>query len=81
MKITMLSTRYGSEDGFVVNKFERGQSYDVAHTLAARLINRGHAIEDRFSDLSFPALAADFSKIFGVSPHVADMFQEIYKEQ
>lgn len=41
----MLETRRGSEDGFVVRRFLRGHSYDLADTLARALIRAGYAAE------------------------------------
>jgi hypothetical protein len=43
MLITMLETRRGSEDGFTVRQFIRGQKYDVADALARRFLNCGWA--------------------------------------
>lgn len=47
MKITMLHTKRGSEDGFVVRQFEAGQTYDVADTLARSFVSQEVAIERR----------------------------------
>jgi hypothetical protein len=38
MRIIMLQTRYGSEDGFVVRRFIKNQEYEIADSLAAYFI-------------------------------------------
>lgn len=43
MRVLMLDTRYGSEDGFVVRRFYRTQHYDMADSLAAAFIRLGVA--------------------------------------
>lgn len=43
MKITMLATRRGSEDGHVVKRFYEGETYEVADTLARSFIANGWA--------------------------------------
>ena len=45
MRILMLETRRGSEDGFIVRRFDAGQTYELAQMLARRFIRRGWAIE------------------------------------
>jgi hypothetical protein len=45
MHILMLETRRGSEDGFVVRRFEKGRHYDVADLLARMFIRFGWACE------------------------------------
>lgn len=44
MKIKMLSTRYGSEDGFKSQPYKRGEEYDVAESLAVSFVNDGYAV-------------------------------------
>lgn len=44
MRILMLETRRGSEDGFVVRRFCRGLSYEVADTLARAFIRAEWAV-------------------------------------
>ncbi len=43
MKITMLQTRYGSEDGFVVRRFLKNHQYEIADSLGAYFIWLGVA--------------------------------------
>lgn len=43
MRIIMLQTRYGSEDGFVVRRFVKNQEYEMADSLAAYFIRHGLA--------------------------------------
>jgi hypothetical protein len=43
MKIIMLSTRYGSEDGFVVRRFLQNHQYEIADSLAAYFMQIGAA--------------------------------------
>lgn len=43
MKIIMLHTRYGSEDGFVVRRFLQGVEYEVADSLGAWFVQIGVA--------------------------------------
>lgn len=43
MQILMKETRRGSEDGFAVKQYHKGESYDVAHTMGAAFINAGWA--------------------------------------
>lgn len=45
MKILMLETRRGSEDGHIPRPFKAGEIYDIAHTLAAAFINVGWAVK------------------------------------
>ncbi len=47
MWITMLETRYGSEDGFFVRAFEAGESYDIADGLARAFMQAGSAVKLR----------------------------------
>ena len=44
MKIQMLKTVRGSEDGFVVKRYHKGNEYDVRDTLARSFIRKGEAI-------------------------------------
>jgi hypothetical protein len=41
MKIIMLQTRYGSEDGFVVRRFLQNNEYEIADSLAHQFIRSG----------------------------------------
>jgi hypothetical protein len=81
VKIKMLETRRGSEDGFAVRRFEKGEAYDVADTLARSFLNAGWAYnaesEDEdagglaSSDLVFGPLAranSDFNRLFRPQP-------------
>lgn len=43
MKIIMLFTRYGSEDGFVVHRFLRDHQYEVADSLGVYFVRLGVA--------------------------------------
>lgn len=43
MRVRMLETRRGTEDGFVVRRFEQGIVYDLADCLARRFIAAGRA--------------------------------------
>lgn len=43
MKIIMLKTRYGSEDGFAVRLFLKGMEYEIASSLAIEFIRSGAA--------------------------------------
>ena len=43
MKILMLHSAFGSEDGFAVRFFEAGLEYEVADSLAWQLIKNGLA--------------------------------------
>ncbi|MHC5536703.1 hypothetical protein ACYOEI_00330 [Singulisphaera rosea] len=43
MKITMLDTRRGSEDGFAVRRFHKGTTYEVGEGLARSFIRQGWA--------------------------------------
>ena len=43
MKIIMLQTRYGSEDGFVVRRFLQNHQYEIADSLGAYFIRLGVA--------------------------------------
>lgn len=45
MRIFMLETRRGSEDGHCVRRFEKHGSYDVADMLARAFLRAGWAIE------------------------------------
>jgi len=44
MKIIMLKTRYGSEDGFAVRLFHQNQEYEVADSLGAYFVRVGVAM-------------------------------------
>lgn len=44
MKIFMLETCQGSEDGHSVKKFKRYHTYDMAQTLAASFISKNKAV-------------------------------------
>ncbi|MEQ1790660.1 MAG: head-tail connector protein, partial [Rickettsiales bacterium] len=44
MQIIMLSTRYGSEDGFVVRRFLQNYQYEIADSLGAYFIRLGVAV-------------------------------------
>jgi hypothetical protein len=49
MRIHMLHTRAGSEDGFSVKFYERGQSYEVSELLGGILVSKGAASIERAS--------------------------------
>lgn len=44
MRLLMLDTRRGSEDGFIVRRFYKNQIYDIADSLAQAFIRAGYAI-------------------------------------
>lgn len=44
MRITMRASRYGCEDGYVVQRYEQGETYDVTDRLARSFIARGYAV-------------------------------------
>lgn len=58
MKIIMLQTRYGSEDGFTVRLFHQNQEYEVADSLGADFVRVGAACHP----VECEALAKDLSK-------------------
>lgn len=43
MKITMLETRRGTEDGYVVRRFDKGEQYEISGFLANQFIRNGWA--------------------------------------
>lgn len=43
MRITMLSTDQGSENGFRIQTYEAGHTYDLSDTLAEQFLQRGTA--------------------------------------
>ena len=43
MKIKMLQTRKGTEDGYTVAQFYEGKEYDVREVLAYRFAAKGYA--------------------------------------
>jgi hypothetical protein len=43
MKIMMLQTRYGSEDGFIVRRFFKNHHYEISDSLASYFIWLGVA--------------------------------------
>ena len=43
MKIRMLQTRGGTEDGFSVRQYQTGQEYEVTHSLGCYFTNLGFA--------------------------------------
>lgn len=45
MRVLMLYTRFGSEDGFVVRRFLEGVRYDMADSLARYFIRAKWAVE------------------------------------
>lgn len=45
MKIRMLETRRGCEDGFAVKRFHKHVEYDMADGLARAFINDGYAVK------------------------------------
>src|SRR4051794_4919154 len=45
MKITMLGTRRGCEDGFAVMQYHKGETYDMADTQARDFVQKGWAKE------------------------------------
>ena len=47
MKIYMLETRRGSEDGLSVAEYEKGRIYDVRDTMGRYFLNNGWAKEAR----------------------------------
>lgn len=47
MRIVMLETRSGCEDGFIVRYFRKHRTYELADTLARTFINAGWAVEFR----------------------------------
>ena len=51
MKITMLDTRRGSDDGHIVKRFRKGTAYEVADGLARSFIRQGWAVAVESSSL------------------------------
>ena len=47
MLITMLYTARGSQDGFKVERFEAGQTYDLAEVLACHFLRWNMAVRAR----------------------------------
>lgn len=49
MQIIMLSTRYGSEDGFVVLRFLQNHQYEIADSLGAYFVRIGvcYPVDDK----------------------------------
>lgn len=45
MKLYMLETRRGTEDGFTVKRFMRGQTYEIAPDLARAFLAAGWAMK------------------------------------
>ena len=43
MQVTMLYTRRGSQDGFTVERFVEGNTYDMSDTLARSFVRDGQA--------------------------------------
>lgn len=46
MKIKMLKTRQGSEDGFIIHNYVKGNEYDLADTLATHFLRNGWAFNN-----------------------------------
>lgn len=44
MRIRMLETRRGSEDGFCIRLYEKGKEYEVGNLLAYTFITSGFAV-------------------------------------
>ena len=44
MQVTMLYTRRGSQDGFAVEQFIEGNTYNMSDTLARSFVRSGQAI-------------------------------------
>lgn len=44
MKITLLGTHRGSEDAHTLRRFHKGETVDVAESLARSLIRKGQAV-------------------------------------
>jgi len=44
MRVRMLQTRRGTEDGFVVRLYQAGRDYHITDYLAKRFIASGYAI-------------------------------------
>ena len=47
MQILMCDSRFGSEDGYVLKRYEIGQIYDVSDRLARSFIALGYAVAHR----------------------------------
>ena len=45
MQIQMTQTTRGSQDGFTIERFHEGQTYDVRHGLASQFIARKQAVQ------------------------------------
>jgi len=50
MLVTMTKTVRGSQDGFKVELFEAGQTYEIAGNLAADFVRKGHAEKTQLID-------------------------------
>ena len=71
MKIKMTQTRRGSEDGHVVKRFEKGQEYDVADTLARTFLRHGYAqVVDPAGQVlgTLDRVTSDFNRLFRPQP-------------
>ena len=68
----MTQTRRGTEDGYTIRQYHRGETYDVRRSLAAQFLNRGWAynaepFEPAEPESVFDALGranADFDRLF-----------------
>lgn len=47
MQILMCDSRYGSDDGYIVKRYETGQIYEVCDRLARSFIALGYAVPYR----------------------------------
>ena len=74
MRLKMLSTHRGSENGFDVNRFFKDGIYDICSTLACYFIRSGWAVEtseplyepsaEKTETVSLASANAQFDKVF-----------------
>lgn len=83
MQIKMITTHYGSEDGFAVKQYLKGELYSVADTLARYFMSNGWAyncdpIEETF--IVFEQDHGQATRTFRpqpMSPHHPKTLQEL----
>ena len=71
MRIKMFESRRGAEDGHVVKRFEKGQEYDVADTLARTFLKHGYAqvVDPDAQALgTLDRVTTDFNRLFRPQP-------------
>lgn len=80
MRIKVLETRRGCEDGFTIRRYLKGEVYDVAELTACMFLRNGWAFCDLPEDATTPA-ATTLASVLSDLAHAPADFNRVFRPQ